>query len=621
MDSNTHSLPLPEKAIRIFSICALVFFSIMSLFYATRLEIEYYDGLEYLNAARFIRQHGQNLYLYNLIRPPLLPLVYFCTVDEHAKTEAFGHYNPLRKPHVLSVILSIFLLYFLYWFFREIVGHSLSFFLTGLFSFNRIFIHYAPFVMADIPGTLFLMMGMLLFIRARKKESGTVSALSALCFALAALTKFFYLITIPILLAYALTLLFQKTISVKTKKQLFILPVLTAGLFYLFCFATMVFLFGKEMKFHAMLKDILFNQTKVNLASFCQEPIMEYVEALLQSSGIGVMLFALAGFFFFLFTTKIPGISFYTLWILTAATALLSAAHKEPRYIMPLLPAWYLFSGIGIREVGKWITHKGPGPRIKRYAAPVITSMVILFSLPPAYKEHQQFNDPIYYKPFIRTTARTISQLVSPEQKIFWYPSDAYYSLYPQSCRFIQGDDFFYFFHMGYPVLPFYTGRSLIPIFKNSIAAQSQNTFLTLLNKMKTGDWVMITPEEVVYYSDFPPPFKKPLILAQLKRDEYELKTDAIKTKHSGSQAEYHCGHKTILFQIPDETGEIRFVSDHPAEGILFMNEGGSVKRISDFIVAKPNEEITLPIDKRIKILPSRLDLYYFLIREFPCPC
>ncbi|RME06200.1 MAG: hypothetical protein D6812_01955, partial [Deltaproteobacteria bacterium] len=108
----------------------------------------YYDSYDYLENARFIAGVGAH---YDPIRAPGLPLLLSPLYRWMAWAGISG--DDLRPPHVVLFLLSWGFLLFLYRFFRRFHGGTLALVGVALMAGNRLFVHYVPFVMADLPVT------------------------------------------------------------------------------------------------------------------------------------------------------------------------------------------------------------------------------------------------------------------------------------------------------------------------------------------------------------------------------------------------------------------------------------------------------------------------------------
>ena len=134
---------------------------------AWRLPLDYWDGYDYLTNALVLAGHdGTRLSCgYNDVRPPLVPLLLAVVLQGYAPA---GEGTALWGPHFLAAALSVFAVAALYRLLRLRFSPDEALFGCALLAVNPLFIHYAPFVMTDIPAMLFVTAGIIAYLRARE---------------------------------------------------------------------------------------------------------------------------------------------------------------------------------------------------------------------------------------------------------------------------------------------------------------------------------------------------------------------------------------------------------------------------------------------------------------------
>lgn len=73
--------------------------------------------------------------------------------------------------HLLSFSIGLLLIISVYLFLRRSFTVNISLFTTLLFSLNRLFIHYTPFTMTDIPASFLCLLSIFLYLKAREMDS------------------------------------------------------------------------------------------------------------------------------------------------------------------------------------------------------------------------------------------------------------------------------------------------------------------------------------------------------------------------------------------------------------------------------------------------------------------
>src|SRR5262245_19845455 len=136
---------------------------------AGHLPVDYWDGYEYLMNARTLSgdELALRAYGYSAIRPPLVPLLLGLILRGYAPA---GGGTALWGPHLVAFGLSVLALAAVYWLLRQAFTATWALFGSLLLAVNPLFAHYVPFVMTDIPVMLFVTVGAVAYLRARRTK-------------------------------------------------------------------------------------------------------------------------------------------------------------------------------------------------------------------------------------------------------------------------------------------------------------------------------------------------------------------------------------------------------------------------------------------------------------------
>src|SRR3989454_2966536 len=121
---------------------------VYTLHRAVVLRIEYYDGYDFLKNARALLHDP--LAHYWLLRPPMVSLLQLPAVAI-GRASAPGAAVRLVVPHVTAALLAILTAGAVCWVLLRPVGPTLALLGALLFVSTPYFIHYAPYVMGDLP--------------------------------------------------------------------------------------------------------------------------------------------------------------------------------------------------------------------------------------------------------------------------------------------------------------------------------------------------------------------------------------------------------------------------------------------------------------------------------------
>lgn len=138
------------KKIHLFLTSLIIAELFLLLLVTLSIRIDYWDGFaQLLNTKCIVDQDGH----FFVFRPLLVSLLNVPVV--WLKGFGLDGLIILKLSHLLSFLIGVGLVVVVYLFLRESFDPVISILSTFLFCLNRLFIHYLPFTMTDIPATLF----------------------------------------------------------------------------------------------------------------------------------------------------------------------------------------------------------------------------------------------------------------------------------------------------------------------------------------------------------------------------------------------------------------------------------------------------------------------------------
>ncbi|MBN2143169.1 MAG: phospholipid carrier-dependent glycosyltransferase [Candidatus Aureabacteria bacterium] len=581
-----------EKIIRyLLPVFAIAWILSMSFFLAWNLETEHFDGLDYLICARSIEHKGQGPWLYSFTRPPGIPLL-LSWVLPHIENADKKEGTPLRIPHLFSWLLSVLCLMVLFLIFLEIFK-SKTWALWGacLLGTNRIYFYYSSFVNTDIPALLFLMTGMLVFLMNENSSNRwTAAFLWGFFFFMASLTRFCFLLTPLFLTIYFIyrKIIFKKNTHPAEWGSLFI-PLILTGVF-LYVLIERVFHFP----FVTILKNITHDLLFVHgIHAEKAESCLEYLSTVFYANGWLMMALIPMGLYHALIRKNKTDVFFMAYLAYYGITVCL-APHKEPRYLLPVFPAFYYFSLSFLRDgyaryQNRFILFKN------KICLFLLSSVFLGFLLMPVMHEWRQFQDPFFFTTYIRQLTDKL-KTDDPKQQIFWYPESVFYPFHPRRYQLFSGDDFYYLFHLYSTHLSFFLNTKIQRIPYQGRYPRTP-VFPGITRFMKEHDKVVINPYDRNYSSCdrfFP---NQPLMVGELYLRHFHKIGDSL----SSGEAD----NREILFEAEEDRSFVRLRTQEKGT-VLFSSKGLSGEwsfflkdkiHIIGYVSFPANKEITLSFD------------------------
>lgn len=496
------------------------------------LTIDYWDGFAQLVNAKEMAKRGELYFAFrplfsSLVNVPLLMLERY-GLSLHAI---------FRLSHLLSFTMGLGLLLVFYRFLRTTFTPGVSIFATLLLSLNRLFIHYTPFTMTDIPAALFFALSLFLYLRLKEKKSLALRIYFIISTTLALLTKFNMGLLLPTILSYELLLAARDKRSFKE----------VSGNIreFLSCFllATLLFVGVHLLVFTYIFKNssleslnILKNNFFPTLDSFSTSmhknitggffgSFSVYLSVLLKSSGVVPLILFFLGSVAGLFRRRNEDILCLIWLILFFSVMSFMFTHRESRYILPLLFPIYYFAANFLDLLTKRLL---PFARHQKIMAGIAGCLLLLPSVNAALVEYKHFLDPIYRTPFVTEVSRIAREAVLKGNRVFWWGS--MYPLFPKDYVFIPEDPHFYIYHFHQNAIHFFGAKPPFHI-QGDYPFFYQGTHPKKHYFLKSGDICLLSFPYVVV-TDSLPQKMPPFIVLEAKRIEFSLKDPGGKAHH-----------------------------------------------------------------------------------------
>ncbi len=484
----------------------------------------YYDGYDYLENARFIAGVGAH---YDPIRAPGLPLLLAPVYRWMAWTGISG--DDLRPPHVVLFLLSWGFLLFLYRFFRRFHGGTLALVGVALMAGNRLFVHYVPFVMADLPVTAAFVL-----LLAYYDPWGPCSPLRqvgvGILLGVALLLKYPAGILIGLLALYEgfahLTTAEHGKGGGAARLRRWGGVVLIGGATAFLVHAA-IFQIRKGWGLPETIRALLWvfqEQISVNNLAKGSDTFYEYAYdlwkiltpgvALLFGVGVGVACRRRT-------RADLLGLLFGPGFILVMT---LAVAFKEARYIFPAIPFCILLVLRGIEVCFPPLFERGVGRGIWRNPRRVFRGALLLLLLWPAGEtigEGFRLSDPFYRIPFARNVAYAVAQ--ETPGRIYWF--GGFYVRHPRSYIFSPLDEYFYLYHVGPKTIRFYLPERRIEAvgYRRGGRGEAEGPpFLPDLARLMGPEDTAILSLEETYRTSTLPERIPPLFALRLRFEEFQ---------------------------------------------------------------------------------------------------
>lgn len=510
------------RAVHLLGSAVLVALLGWSFLLALDLPLDSWDAYDYLINARWLAGHdltrlSQN---YRVDRPPGISLL---VAPLLASGYAPGQRGAAGLIHLVPWGIGIWGLVLLWRTLRTSVGDGLAFCGVLLLALNPLFLHFLPFVMADVPSMTFSLLTLIAAERAVTTRRGIDFIVLALSVAAAMLSKYPVAalgLAIPIAnLVWSLAgrdrprSLREKLLSI-VQPRLAIPLLLGLALFLL----VQAVIFSRFVpgdgswwqKLSAGLTSA-WGSAGGGSAGGETDPRSEIPTALLALFGAPAVFFAALGAIRTVASRDRRALYHLSFFALLLAMFVFLIGHKESRYAFPLLPSFVFLVMYGLA----WIP--------SRVALAVAAVVTLGAALPMSFAEFQRMNDPLYRRPSILAWARFALDRAGADRPIFQLPVLPAFGLYPKNPVVLPMDEFWHYHHFNEGGLVWFFDRRLQALQAQpgdapSVRHESPWYFVTV-----PQTWLQSAGEDAVWLSAFP----TGAVLLSTSQGWYETRTAA----------------------------------------------------------------------------------------------
>lgn len=313
----------------------LIFLVAFSLSLLPLRAVFYWDESVYLlNAEHFYE--GQDNYSEIDFRPPLLSFLISLT---------YIIWHSFHSAKFLVAVLSALSVPILYLYSRDIskrAGH----FAALIFAMSAFVLYFSSRILTDVPSIFLIISALYAYSQHKKRDDNLLAFLAGILGGLAVLMRFSSLLILFAILIFEL-LMFVKNLSWNNAKNIFksylvfvsgfLLPMIP---FFIWSF------FEFNNLFHVM------ERAQVIIGWSTHQNIWFYFSPFIEAFGILLVIF-LVGLISAIALNKNRQTFLMLSWLFVSVFFLLWTGHKEPRYLLLIIPAFVYFSSFGIETIIK----------------------------------------------------------------------------------------------------------------------------------------------------------------------------------------------------------------------------------------------------------------------------
>lgn len=454
----------------------------------SRISLDYFDAFDYLRNAR--RLAGADVG-YQVFKPPLMACAH-APLQAILDAAAAGSPVRLAAPHLLQCVFTLACLACVYRYLLLFFPEAWAQAGTVLLSLNRMVIHYFGFVLGDIPSALALTL-FLYFLSSERVRRRYDPALGAAALACCLISRWNMLAAPPLALAGALAAWLRRGAPPRERRILRgWAAVCFAGL--ILAVAACLQTYRSAVGINAasawrLLGRVLSSQHETQ-ASAGAEPFWTYGESFLLSAGPVVLLAALLGLALCARKDQARHLPHGVFLLGFLVIMSFGLAHKESRYMIPVLPLFYALAVLGLRAAYERIHDK----ILRRLGVLVLVVSVAS----GAFSEWLQFQDPVYRSSALFDAAGEVKARSGPASRIVWTGTAC--AQVPLRHEFSPRDLFYYIYHVPSAAsLEYFLGRPVYP------AAREDP---------RPGDLLVRAPESFFTGPGLPDPARNRLTLA-----------------------------------------------------------------------------------------------------------
>lgn len=528
---------------------------------AWTLAADYYDATDYLINARFLAGHGS---WFEGVRPPLVSLL-------DVPFFAGGATHPWRGPHLLATTISYGALAASFALFSRSLGMVRALAATALLAASRLFVHYAPFVMADLLGTAAAAAVLALHLTSRERGGWAARIGIAVLSVLAVSARHPLAVLGPFLVGFEVfeSLRARRATESLRSAGFWAAAVLPIPLFV----AGMVALFrwrlgwDVEHGLRALAGVVTSQADKSGITTRVTESRLEYLEALVASFRWPMSILIGAGTFRAMIRGSANDRANALWFVANLALYSLVISRRESRYLLPAIPSAVCLAAVAVTALERRLTPRPlAGGWRPRGVAALSTGLWVAVAaplVPGVVTEVRAFADPVYADPFAQRVAERAGALLRPPGRLLVVGDK--YAVHPRAYRFTAGDEYYYFHHLAPRWFHYWLGAAVEPV---AVAAPVPEDrwlrFPRLLTWAAPGD-VLVVLEPETYQTRIQPPRKRPLRIARVAAEK------AVRDPEGRCEA-YRGAHAAVELCPGPEGLEVRVRAPAPVE--LYAPEG-----------------------------------------------
>ena len=426
---------------------------------AWRLSVDYWDGYEYLVNARVLAGHdvGRLAVGYQRIRPPLVPLLIVPLLRGYAPA---GEGTSLRGPHLLAVALSALAILALHRLLRQAFSRTDALLGCMVLAMNPLFVHYAPFVMTDIPLMLCLTASAGAYLRARRSGRWLPHVGAALALGMAMLAKYTAVLGLVALGLFEISRLVVR--GERGARLADVRPWAVVGGAVLLFYVVHAGVFARVAPGADTLGRLVdLFRTQGEAHALPNDPPWEFASELAATFSLPLVAVAVVGFAVAAAGRTDADLLCGTWFASWFALLTLLVAHKEARYAFPVVPplVYFVVRGLGaLRSLAGRIAPRVAGVVFAVAIVPLAVRPAVL-----AAGEHRRFDDPVYATRFLPDVAHWVLARADARRRVLFSNASGglgfVYTMYPVNPVVLPYDEFYHFHHIGGPALSYLLDR------------------------------------------------------------------------------------------------------------------------------------------------------------------
>jgi hypothetical protein len=496
---------------------------------AASLEVDYYDAFHaFINGRTIWRGSG----FYNRDRAPLFPAIYAALAALGARLG--GPLWAFRAAHLLNVGFFVLLLVVYHRLLRLGLSAALAWLGTAVLAAQGQLVHLAPMFKEDVFATLLVTAALYLYARSDQPgvRRGRSLVGAGICLGLVGAVKYNVLPMLLMVVAVHELLgrraeLRRPSVAAARVGALLALPALVT----LVVVVTVYVAAGRATVLTAPANYLHDFREVFRTAQTEYRRDSAFLAYRLVARALTPPLVACAvtGL---VVSWRDPGARLHRVWL--AVIFLVHAhwvAHKEVRYLLPVLPPLCYFVTVGAAAAVRWVR-----ARANPLAAIAVAIALAAWPVASLLRECRRFADPVYTVPFERKVSEAAAALAGPH-RVYWI--GRYYPVHPRDYVFDPADITTSIYHFGAHAVDYYTGK----LVQNALIVGGPKAAAGLLvlpqsfGVLEDGDAFIFNPEWNEYQSGTLPARLQPLSVMQLREVRLTVAEDGTLSAAPGAPA------------------------------------------------------------------------------------